>query len=86
MSSSTVCELFLVCQSVALHQKPCQGSSLCAALQELSYSTTAGDEVEDLFLLLAYIKVRLLCYRNFCRTASEKYLEQSTYHMRTMSS
>ena len=26
--------------------------------QDLSYSSTAGDEVEDLFLLLAYVKVR----------------------------
>lgn len=29
--------------------------------QELSYSATSGDEVEDLLLLLAYIKVGHVC-------------------------
>ena len=31
----------------------------CAALQDLGYTPTAGDEVEDLYALLSYVKERV---------------------------
>lgn len=43
------------CFGPALHT--CMYVYVCYRPQGLSYSTTAGDEVEDLFTLLAYIKV-----------------------------
>lgn len=43
-------------QQISIHVQLCAVSP-AGCMQGLSYSTTAGDEVEDLFLLLAYIKV-----------------------------
>ncbi len=44
---------YTACMGLPLFRKRISGSS---SLQELGYTPTAGDEVEDLYLLLAYIK------------------------------
>jgi diphthine-ammonia ligase len=45
---------YATCTGIPLYRRRIQGHSRS---QDLLYSTTAGDEVEDLFLLLAYVKV-----------------------------
>lgn len=46
------------CTGLPLYRRRITGSS-CS--QGLAYSATVGDEVEDLLLLLAFIKVRVGC-------------------------
>lgn len=48
-------EAYSACMGVPLIRRRIQGTS---ALQDLAYTRTDGDEVEDLYALLAYAKVR----------------------------
>lgn len=69
---------YATCTGLPLYRRRIQGHSRS---QDLSYSTTAGDEVEDLFLLLAYVKVcavavTMCSAARACRT--QQHLQHST--------
>lgn len=69
---------YATCTGLPLYRRRIQGHSRS---QDLLYSTTAGDEVEDLFLLLAYVKVCVVAVTmcsaaRACRT--QQHLQHST--------